>query len=179
MVKMKNDPNIFAINDPCIYHEMVMTPIGSLTVIASEKGLKKITQISIPDTHQKPNVHTNLAVNQLKTYFEEGKNIKFDIIPDFDGYSVFSVKVWNELQKIPYGTTISYTELANRLGDPLCIRAAASANGRNPIPIIIPCHRVIGSNGSLTGFAWGLDIKRKLLSIENPAKYSIVQQSLF
>ena len=89
--------------------------------------------------------------------------------------SDFQKKVWNELTNIPFGKTISYSELALKLGDLKAIRAVASANGKNPIGVIIPCHRVIGSDGSLTGFAWGLDKKQWLL--EHESKYK--QLSLF
>jgi len=97
---------------------------------------------------------------------------------DLEGNTEFSIKVWNKLTQIPYGKTISYLQLAIDMGDQKCIRAAATANGRNPIPIIIPCHRVIGSDGSLTGYALGLEVKRKLLALENPIKYSDRQINL-
>ena len=81
----------------------------------------------------------------------------------------FQLKVWEELQRIPFGQTISYLELANRLGDPKCIRAAATANGKNPLAIAIPCHRVIGSDGSMTGYASGIEKKKALLKLEGAA----------
>lgn len=81
--------------------------------------------------------------------------------------SPFRLRVWEELQHIPYGKTISYRQLARRLGDVKCIRAAGSANGRNPVAIIVPCHRVIGSNGSLVGYAGGMERKKWLLEHEN------------
>ena len=87
----------------------------------------------------------------------------------------FQKKVWSELLNIPYGKTATYQQMANTLGDPKVIRAAASANGKNPISIVIPCHRVIGSDGSLTGYAGGLHRKKWLLEHENPS----AQQSLF
>ncbi|MBK8886607.1 MAG: methylated-DNA--[protein]-cysteine S-methyltransferase [Saprospiraceae bacterium] len=111
------------------------------------------------------------------TQYFEGKRTTFDLAFDLDGFTEFSQKVWTELLNIPYGETISYKELAIRLGDVKCIRAAGTANGRNPIPIIIPCHRVIGSDGNLTGYALGLDIKKALLTLENPQKYWQVQGS--
>jgi len=114
----------------------------------------------------------------LKEYFI-GNRAHFDIPLDISGYSTFSQKIWNILLTIPYGKTISYKELAYRTGDVKCIRAAATANGRNPIPIIIPCHRVIGSDGGLTGYSLGLDIKKYLLNIEQPGRYSDVQMQHF
>ncbi len=85
----------------------------------------------------------------------------------------FQKKVWDELTKIPYGATISYGELANRVGDKNKMRAVAAANGANPIPIIIPCHRVIGADGSLTGYGGGLDVKQKLLELEGSWSLSL------
>ena len=102
--------------------------------------------------------------SQLKEYFK-GKRKEFDLPLEIEGTD-FHKKVWNELLKIPYGKTISYKELAIRLGHEKVIRAAAKANGANPLPIVIPCHRVIGSDGSLVGYGGGLKIKEKLLSIE-------------
>lgn len=115
----------------------------------------------------------NEAILQFKEYFE-GTRKTFSIPLKPEGTD-FQKKVWNELAKIPFGNTVSYQEIANRLGDPKVIRAAASANGKNPISIIIPCHRVIGSDGALTGYAGGLHRKKWLLAHENPVK----QTSLF
>jgi len=112
-----------------------------------------------PDDPYLYDIHT-----QLKEYFSGGRKV-FDLPLDLQGTD-FQLKVWRELLKIPYGETITYKELANRLGNPKCIRAAAKANGANPVPIIVPCHRVIGSDGSLTGYAGGLEIKEKLLVFE-------------
>jgi methylated-DNA-[protein]-cysteine S-methyltransferase len=103
--------------------------------------------------------------------------ITFDIPLSMGAYTDFQQQVWKELCKIPYGTTISYQQLANRLGNPKVIRAAASANGKNPFPVVVPCHRVIGSDGSLTGYSLGLDIKEYLLSLENVI--TLKQMSLF
>jgi len=113
------------------------------------------------------------AVEQLSEYMN-GERETFDL-PLAPTGTDFQKKVWNELMNIPFGTTISYLELAKRLGDEKVIRAAASANGKNPIPIVIPCHRVIGSDGSLTGYAGGLDKKRWLLKHEG----ALVQPELF
>ena len=104
------------------------------------------------------------ARRQLAEYFD-GRRKNFELPLKPDG-TEFELAVWEELIKIPYGETVSYGEIARRIGKPAAVRAAASAVGRNPIPIIIPCHRVIRSDGSIGGFAWGLDVKRHLLAIE-------------
>ena len=108
---------------------------------------------------------------QLREYFE-GQRKEFDLPLEILGTD-FQKKVWDELTKIPYGETISYGELANRLGDKNLMRAVAAANGANPIPIIIPCHRVIGADGSLTGYGGGLDVKQKLLELEGSWSLSL------
>ena len=102
--------------------------------------------------------------HQLKEYFNRTRK-EFDLPLEIVGTD-FQKSVWNELTKIPYGETISYVELAERMGDKNKMRAVAAANGANPIPIIIPCHRVIGADGSLTGYGGGLNVKRKLLELE-------------
>ena len=106
------------------------------------------------------------AKTQLKEYFK-GEREDFDLILMPHG-TAFQRSVWDALQHIPHGKTISYLELSRELGDVLAIRAVASANGKNPIAIIIPCHRVIGSDGSLTGYAGGLHRKRFLINLESP-----------
>ncbi|MCM8569579.1 methylated-DNA--[protein]-cysteine S-methyltransferase [Gramella jeungdoensis] len=113
------------------------------------------------------------AADQLASYFK-GELKDFDLKLNPQGTD-FQKKVWNKLLEIPYGTTTSYLELSRALGDEKAIRAVASANGKNPLWIIVPCHRVIGSNGSLTGYAGGLHRKKWLLDLENPPS----QQSLF
>ncbi|MBK8517418.1 MAG: methylated-DNA--[protein]-cysteine S-methyltransferase [Saprospiraceae bacterium] len=158
--------------------EIVHTLIGDLCIVASGKGLKAIKLIGEFVPKSKENQFTRATLCQLNEYFI-GERTAFDLEFDTGDHSDFANRVWTDLLKIPYGNTISYTQLAARLGDPLCIRAAASANGQNPIPIIIPCHRVIGSDGSLTGFALGLDIKQKLLALENPDRFAIKQIGLF
>jgi methylated-DNA-[protein]-cysteine S-methyltransferase len=106
-----------------------------------------------------------LARQQLEEYFA-GARQQFDLSLHPRG-TPFQQEVWWELARIPYGTTISYGELARRIGQPLAMRAVGAANGRNPLPIVLPCHRVIGSNGSLIGFGGGLSTKRYLLSMEH------------
>ena len=104
------------------------------------------------------------AVRQLREYFA-GKRTEFDLPLEPEG-TAFQRRVWRRLQEIPYGETISYGELAKRIGNPKASRAVGAANGKNPIPIVIPCHRVIGANGTLTGFGGGLPIKEALLGLE-------------
>ncbi len=103
-------------------------------------------------------------LNQLKAYFQ-GELTKFDLEFNIQG-TKFQKSVWQELEKIEYGKTISYGEIAKRIGNPKAARAVGMANNKNPIPIIIPCHRVIGKDGSLTGFGGGLEIKQYLLELE-------------
>ena len=109
----------------------------------------------------------------MKEYFE-GNRVVFTFLMNPKG-TVFQQKVWKALSEIPYGRTLSYLELSKRLGDVKAIRAVASANGKNPLWIVVPCHRVIGSDGSLTGYAGGLWRKKWLIDHENPVK----QQTLF
>ena len=106
------------------------------------------------------------AKEQLRDYFD-GTRREFDLPLDLRGTG-FQLMVWRELARIPYGETISYGELARRVGQPDASRAVGAANGANPIPIVIPCHRVIGANGSLTGFGGGIETKKWLLALERP-----------
>lgn len=112
------------------------------------------------------------AVKQFKEYFE-GKRSTFNLKLAPKG-TVFQKKVWKHLEQIPLGKTVTYQQMANALGDPKVIRAAASANGKNPISIVIPCHRVIGSDGSLIGYAGGLHRKKWLLEHESPVKQGVL-----
>lgn len=105
------------------------------------------------------------TIKQLNEYFA-GKRKEFSIPLIFSG-TPFQCRVWTELMKIPYGTTISYAELARRIDNPKAVRAVASANATNPISILVPCHRVIGSDHKLTGYGGGLETKQKLLELEN------------
>lgn len=136
--------------------------IIGITILNSEEKITDIIPIELED-----------CVHQLNEYFE-GKRTQFDLILNPEG-TEFQKKVWDALQTIPYGKTCSYLELAQQFGDIKAIRAVANANGRNPLWIVIPCHRVIGSDGSLTGYAGGLYRKQWLLEHESPFK----QQSLF
>ncbi|WP_299979578.1 methylated-DNA--[protein]-cysteine S-methyltransferase [Desulfobacula sp.] len=108
------------------------------------------------------------AIDQLEAYFK-GELTRFDLELNVQGTD-FQKKVWQELVKIPYGETISYGDLAKRIGNPNASRAVGMANGKNPVSIIVPCHRVIGKNGSLTGFGGGLEVKKNLLELEKKNK---------
>ena len=143
------------------------SPIGSIQVVALENSiieLKFIDQSSEKAIIDSQSSIIQECVEQLAEYFNGSRN-SFDLELSPEG-SEFEKHVWSELSKIPYGSTISYEELAIRLGDIKKIRAAAHANGNNPIPIVIPCHRVIGKDGSLVGYASGLQRKEWLLSHE-------------
>jgi methylated-DNA-[protein]-cysteine S-methyltransferase len=115
----------------------------------------------------------NDTMSQLKEYFEEKRKV-FELNLDPEG-TEFQKKVWALLCQIPFGKTLSYADMANKLGDPKVIRASASANGKNPIAIIIPCHRVIGKNGDLVGYAGGLNRKKMLLDHENRVANGVLE----
>ena len=150
------------------------SPIGTLKLKGDEEGLASVSFIDSEVTETNIIHHVlKEPLKQLKEYFE-GSRTHFDLKLHPEG-TEFQKKVWHKLIEIPYAKTVSYQEIANRLNDPKVIRAAASANGKNPIAIIIPCHRVVGSDGSLTGYAGGLHRKKWLLDHENPIK----QQTLF
>ncbi len=153
---------------------IIKSPLGYTKITGDEVG---IASISILNSEEKETdiipVELEDCVHQLHEYFE-GKRTLFDLKINPTGTD-FQKKVWEQLQTIPYGKTCSYLELSQQLGDVKAIRAVASANGKNPLWIVVPCHRVIGSDGSLTGYAGGLHRKQWLLEHESPYK----QQSLF
>lgn len=154
-----------------LYRKKISTVLGPLTLVASDKGLHSLlfehenfkTRFS---ESQESNDHKFIrqCENELKEYFA-GKRMEFSVPLDPVGTD-FQKSVWAELKKIPYGKTISYSQQAENMGKKSSVRAVAAANGRNPIAIIVPCHRVIASTGHLHGYAGGLDFKRKLLEIE-------------
>lgn len=153
-------------------YKIISSPIGDLQIIASESGLrsiltKKFWKNSSQDIeiHENENQHILLKTEkQLAEYFL-GKRSHFDVRLEMRG-SVFQINAWKELQKIPYAKTISYKEQAIALGDYKKTRAVGVANGRNPLLIIVPCHRVIGTSGALTGYASGIETKEFLLNLE-------------
>jgi methylated-DNA-[protein]-cysteine S-methyltransferase len=153
-------------------YKMVESPVGQLKLIASEKGLAAILwekddprRVRLGPMEPDPgNRFLKQAESQLKAYFS-GKLKKFTVPLDFKGTD-FQKSVWAALLTIPFGETRSYGEIAKQIGRPDASRAVGAANGRNPISIIAPCHRVVGTNGKLTGFAGGLDAKDRLLRLE-------------
>ncbi|WP_410006454.1 methylated-DNA--[protein]-cysteine S-methyltransferase [Aequorivita nionensis] len=153
----------------------INTPVGILELKGDAEGLASVLFKDEENDVVSEKIPKELkdAALQLQEYFE-GNRKEFNLKLSPEGTD-FQKRVWEELQQIPFGKTTSYQQMANTLGDPKVIRAAASANGKNPISIIIPCHRVIGSDGSLTGYAGGLHRKKWLLEFENPSP----QQSLF
>lgn len=148
------------------YIKVIASPIGNLKITIDEFSLLAIDFVEKEATNyiSKNNLLEEVE-NQLNEYFD-GKRTSFTI-PTAPKGTDFQKRVWSDLETIPFGETRSYKEMAIQLGNIKQIRAAASANGRNPIPIIIPCHRVIGSNGSLTGYSGGLDKKEWLLKFES------------
>lgn len=153
---------------------IVKSPLGYIKIIGNEDG---ISTVSILNSKEKETDHIPLeleeCVRQLIEYFA-GERSQFDLNLNPEGTD-FQKKVWNLLQQIPFGKTMSYLELSKQLGDVKAVRAVANANGKNPLWVVVPCHRVIGSNGSLTGYAGGLSRKKWLLEHESPN----IQQSLF
>lgn len=146
------------------------SPVGPLALFATAEGLAGLLFGSVdadggcpPDDTANP--HLNAAERQLAEYFDKRRK-EFEIPFDRRGTD-FQLSVWEELSCIPFGTTCSYGDIAKRLGKPGAMRAVGLANGHNPISIIVPCHRVIGANGALTGFGGGLPIKRQLLVLED------------
>ncbi len=150
------------------------TPIGTAKIEGDKNGIKSITVIDeiIEAPFKIPNFLQN-CVQQLDEYFN-GNRTEFNLKLNPQGTD-FQKRVWKGLLNVPYGKTRSYLEQSKKIGDLKAIRAVASANGKNPIWIVIPCHRIIGSNGSLTGYAGGLWRKKWLLTHESPSP----QQSLF
>ena len=153
-------------------YKLIASPYGKLKLVASDKGLAAVLWENDDPRrvrlgalkHDPNNKFLKQTETQLKAYFE-GKLKKFTVPLDFKGTD-FQKSVWAALLTIPFGETRSYGEIALALGRPKASRAVGAANGRNPISIIAPCHRVIGSNGALTGFAGGLEAKAKLLALE-------------
>jgi len=159
------------------YHKRIQSPVGELKLIASDRGLAAILwENDNPDRVKTggesivDNGHLVLleTEQQLDEYFKK-KRTSFTITLDFKGTD-FQKKVWQELLKIPFGETRTYGDIARQLGDIKAVRAVGAANGKNPISIIAPCHRVIGASGKLTGFAGGLQNKALLLNLEASIK---------
>ncbi|MDA8322792.1 MAG: methylated-DNA--[protein]-cysteine S-methyltransferase [Actinomycetota bacterium] len=155
-------------------HLVIDSPIGPLTLVAAAHRLTGVYMRS--PRHDPPPADLGVTVRpgedhvldaaagQLAEYFDGGRT-EFDLPVELDG-TPFQRSVWQALRSIPYGATISYGELAGRIGQPSASRAVGLANGRNPVSIVVPCHRVIGANGSLTGYGGGIERKRFLLALE-------------
>ena len=156
-----------------VIHKKIKSPIGTLTLIADESALLAVlwpgedasrvkTELGVVS---KESLVFDKAEMQLEEFFS-GSRKHFDLPLRMIG-TPFQIKVWKALQKIPFGQTRSYSDLARSIGSPQSCRAVGAANGKNPLSIVVPCHRVIGKNGSLTGFAGGLEAKRYLIERES------------
>ena len=151
----------------------ISSPLGITKIVGDKNGISEISVLQEGEISKIIPVKLKEAVSQLQEYFDKKRN-NFDFKLNPKG-TEFQQKVWQELLNIPFGKTMSYLDLSKKLGDVKAIRAVASANGKNPLWIVVPCHRVIGTDGSLTGYAGGLWRKKWLLEHENPSN----QQSLF
>jgi methylated-DNA-[protein]-cysteine S-methyltransferase len=147
------------------------TPAGRILVAGDQSALKEVRflkerpgQVEVPDHWRQGERPLREALRQLRLYFA-GKLKTFDIPIEPEGTS-FQQRVWQALRGVPFGETASYGQIAKAIGQPKACRAVGAANGRNPIPIIVPCHRIIGSNGALVGFGGGLGVKQALLRLE-------------
>jgi methylated-DNA-[protein]-cysteine S-methyltransferase len=147
-------------------HTTVDSPIGELLLVGDGRSLHRLHMLDAPARTRLPRDDDAFAAvrEQLAEYFA-GERQTFDVPLAMEG-TEFQRAVWSALREIPYGETTSYGELARRLGRPEASRAVGAANGSNPIAVIVPCHRVIGADGSLTGFGGGLERKRTLLDLE-------------
>lgn len=156
-----------------MYYTTFKSEIGPITLVGDENGLQRLFLDKPNDISRRLNIGEDWIKSE--TFFKteilwvnaylSGSKESYDIKLNPQG-TAFQKRVWKALLEIPYGETISYMELAKRIGNENASRAVGAANGKNPIPLIIPCHRVIGKNGKLTGFALGLDVKQHLLSLE-------------
>ena len=154
-----------------VFYTTLESPVGTLLLAGDSQALRMVSFQS--SKHAEPpqadwkqdKAPFAEVIRQLRAYFR-GERKEFDLPLAPEG-TEFQLRVWNRLRTIPYGETISYAQLAERIGNPKAGRAVGLANGSNPIPIIIPCHRVIGSDGSLTGFGGGLPTKKMLLELES------------
>ncbi|TNE67881.1 MAG: methylated-DNA--[protein]-cysteine S-methyltransferase [Bacteroidetes bacterium] len=152
---------------------------GHFEITGSMLGVRKVQRCEKPGIADEITDDHPVAVcrQQLEAYFE-GLRKDFDVKLDWSGEPEFHQLVWAELQKIPYGDTVAYSDIASRIGHPKAVRAVGLANRNNPVAIVVPCHRVIGKSGELRGYFYGLDTKMALLRHENPHRYA-EQGSLF
>ena len=153
-----------------IFYSLTQSPLGDITVQANDSGLLGLwfetnaTKPESPGQYNPEHPVIKETEQQLALYFA-GELSKFDV-PVMTSGTPFQQQVWTALCDIPFGQSISYQELANRIGKPKAVRAVGAANGKNPISIIVPCHRVIGKNGKLTGYSGGVERKKRLLELE-------------
>lgn len=145
---------------------IVSSPVGAVELVASVAGLARVSFVDggISRENLMSNVHLDAAERQLGEYFA-GKRRTFDLVLAPRG-TPFQMAAWQVLRTIPFGSTMTYGEQAAAMGNPRAVRAVGGANGRNPLAIVVPCHRVIGANGQLTGYASGVERKRWLLDFE-------------
>lgn len=151
-------------NSNTIFYSYLTSPIGLVEISASELTIESIYFVEHQNHAATGNAISGRAKEQLSAYFK-GKLTSFDLPLGAQG-TVFQKTVWNALSQIPYGETCSYADIAQRLDNPKAVRAVGAANGKNPISIVVPCHRVIGASGKLTGYAGGLERKSWLLTLE-------------
>jgi methylated-DNA-[protein]-cysteine S-methyltransferase len=151
-------------------HRRVFPLVGGLELRTSDAGVQALTFIPrLTDVTESASNHVmRILLDELERYFA-GELRVFTVPLDPTGGTAFQRSVWSALQEIPYGTTKSYQDIAGQIGKPTATRAVGSANGRNPIPIIIPCHRVIKADGTLGGYSSGIEIKKALLGLEGSA----------
>ena len=155
-----------------LYQATIASPLGNILIEGSEKGVTSISfnvSSEITESNLIPECLKDCAI-QLKEYFD-GFRKEFDLKLDFADAPSFHQEVWKMVRLIPYGRTRSYADIAEILDHNYAFRAVGRANGMNPLPIVIPCHRVVGKDGNLTGYAYGLEMKRWLLAHESPGQY--------
>ena len=161
-------------NDPTVEQAAIETPFGTMRLVTDGRAILAL-EFDAPGIAMTPlsfaaRQLADAVARRLDAYFA-GERVAFDV-PLAPWGTPFQQSVWNALCGIPYGETVSYAEIARRVGRPSAVRAVGAANGANPIAIVIPCHRVIGANGTLTGYGGGLDRKRALLLLEAPAPFA-------
>ena len=153
-----------------VYDIIEKTLVGTLTLVGDKNGLRYInfqqgkTSLTISNAWRPDRAFFKPVIEQLNAYFA-GELKTFDLKLSPSG-TPFQRKVWESLAEIPYGELTTYSAIAEKIGNPKAVRAVGGANARNPLPIVLPCHRVIGSNGTLTGFGGGLDVKERLIALE-------------
>jgi methylated-DNA-[protein]-cysteine S-methyltransferase len=174
--------------DPAIARTIVPTPLGPLGLVARDGNLAGIHfgadpasfPFQVERTWGKPGIEAPAAFEAVKSQLEEyfaGKRLVFRLPLDLEQGTGFQRRVWHALLEIPYGRTLSYKDVAHAIGQPSAVRAVGSANGANPLPIVVPCHRVISSDGTMGGYGGGLDVKQKLLALETRTRAAALRSS--